>query len=173
MRKAGSSGSGKYMRIYDKGLESEGREDFIRWELELSGKCAAEVCSKVLKCPDVASYGGLLGAVIAGVIDFRVRAKGRGQREHASRRERMQWWAGVVEVLGGDEIKVRGKVPEATIERTASWMHRQVSGSLAAVRMALGEEEFDRWLQTMLYLGEMKMSHRHIGAVNHYRARAG
>jgi len=85
----------------------------------------------------------------------------------------MEWWAGIVEVLGGNEIRVREKVPEATIERTASWMHRQVSGSLAAVRQALGEEGFYNWLETLLYLGEMKMSHRHIGAVNHYRARAG
>ncbi len=169
----GSSGSGKYMRIYDKGLESEGRENFIRWELELTGRCAFEVCSKVLLCPDVPSYGGLLGAVIAGIIDFRVRAKGTGQKKNASRRERMEWWSRIVDVLGGDEIRVRGKVPEATIERTATWVRRQVSGSLAAVRKALGEEQFDDWLEAVLYLGETKMSSRHRGAVNHYKARAG
>ncbi len=169
----GSSGSGKYLRIYDKGLESEGKENCIRWELELTGSCAFEVCSKVLMCQNVAAYGGLLGAVMAGIIDFRVRACGAGQKKNASRRERMDWWARMVEILGGEEIRVRGKVPEATIERTASWVRRQVSGSLAAVRQALGPEEFDEWLEAVLYLGEMKMSHRHVGAVNHYKARAG
>lgn len=114
----GRDGSGRYVRVYDKGLESDGKLDFIRFEAELSGDTAAHVFSEyICYCEDQADLERVLGRLAVGSIDF---AEKTGAHSHRDRYKRLGWWDRIVSLVGSARVKVE-RVP-ATLERSVEWL---------------------------------------------------
>ncbi|MEM9347616.1 MAG: replication initiation factor domain-containing protein [Planctomycetota bacterium] len=115
----GSNGSGKYMRWYDKGLETgealEGR--WVRLEAELSGKVAAAVSPDIMQADDPLEK--LMGIAL-GCVDFR---ENTGDA-HIERRQRLDWWE---QVLSGVEVvRVAAPRKQKTLESYCGWIRRCV-----------------------------------------------
>ncbi len=69
----GEIGSGKFLRVYDKGLESDGKIDAVRWEVEFSGKKAQEVFDKISSSNDITGLGKRVSEYIGGCVNFPIR----------------------------------------------------------------------------------------------------
>lgn len=137
----GKMGSGKYLRIYDKGLESGGVNTAIRYELELSDKRAQKAFDMLLGTlcenwnPEVTA--SLIGAIIGGCIDF----KQRNGRKNVKRCPRYAFWQRIIDKIGAESV-LRPKDPEKSIERGERWVHKQVAGTIQMLRIAYGTEVF-------------------------------
>ena len=110
--KRGSDGSGRFIRVYDKGLESKTKPlgQWERWELECSGEVARSIAACMMYAwrmdgsPDVkhASLEFLTGwrrfgaEVALNAVDFR-ESNGRSELD---RRPRCSWWAITREGIG-------------------------------------------------------------------------
>lgn len=126
----GRDGSGVFLRIYDKALESKGEIDCIRWEVEFGNERAHEVGRRLADCEDVDQLRAVVSALIGGAIDFRRRAG----ETHVDRRERLGWWQSFLQLLGEAHVVVnRVKAP---LQATAVALRRQWSRSLAYLRIA-------------------------------------
>lgn len=94
----GRDGSGKYMRLYDKLLESgDPNQDCNRWELVLSQGYAVDAFDKLCECTSTDALSRTIGSVIGGAIDFRMR---EGYEHHISRAPRLCWWERILQILG-------------------------------------------------------------------------
>ena len=95
----GSDGSGRYVRCYDKGLES-GEEPIGKWErfeAEFSKGCAQDVALAILLAgrPDEAlreAFELACSAVDFREVRVRTRGKSVGQMVYAKERPRAAWW---------------------------------------------------------------------------------
>jgi DNA relaxase NicK len=127
----GSNGSGKYLRIYDKFLESKGEVDCIRYEVEFNRAKAAVAFNKLAACEDVAAYARTLGELVGGAIDFRKRA---GYEKNIQRAPRLEWWARILEQLG--EARISIPIDTKPLEKTAKHMLRQWGPTVALLQVA-------------------------------------
>ena len=146
----GSSGSGRYVRIYDKRLESKGKRDCIRWEAEYSGQKAMTVYLLLLEVSDVDNQNDLrlrLAQLVTGALSFRAAAAGEGQRQHASRREDSAWWAEFKRATSEGIVIPSMPTKPATIERRQVWVKAAVGKSLAMLRLYMGEPSFDEFIR--------------------------
>lgn len=123
----GSRKSRRMLRIYDKGMESNGVIDAVRWELQLRDEAADRACELVLETNLAEAYL----AVLVGLADFR-----KVSNDNSSRRPRMAWFKKLV----GEAQKATLALPKPvkTIEGMEIWLRRQVAPSLAAVVTASG-----------------------------------
>lgn len=127
----GNLGSGRYVRVYDKGLETgtadEGR--WVRWECEFSDDCAREVVSALVASSDwrTEAMERALGAV-----DFR---EANGSVALA-RRPRSAWWRAVIEGLS--VVRTTAKRLKSTLIGYTRWLGRSVWPSLTAFAENLG-----------------------------------
>lgn len=82
--KRGDDGSGRYVRIYDKGLESKTEPigQWVRWEAEFSGDVARKVLEAITHPDDPADPL----ALCLGAVEFRSEATTAGQQANAKRR---------------------------------------------------------------------------------------
>lgn len=156
----GSNGGGRYLRVYDKGLESGGERDCIRWECEFSGDVAAEVFARLGAASTVPELGAMLGAVLGGCVCFVDRAKGD---KNLSRCPLLPWWARIVEALGRVVVRRPRRLP--TVERSRAWVEDQVSATLGMLRAALGDGGFREWLGRVVEVGESRLEPRHQAAL--------
>jgi len=141
----GSDGSGKFLRVYDKAMESDGEQNCIRWEVEYSGDRAAEVFRRLASASSLPELGAFLGALVGGCVSFIRRAEGD---KNLARCPVHEWWQEIVALLG--RVSVRRPKRLATVEQSQAWVARQVSGTLAVLRSALGSEGFREWLEPLL-----------------------
>jgi len=122
----GKEGSGRYVRIYDKGLETgecpEGR--WVRWEAEFSKDHAHEAALKLLSGgPDEAAT--LLRPLALGCVDFRVNTGDA----HLHRRPRVQWFHDLLEDQA--PLRVAPRRERSTLQSYAGWVRRAVLPTLA------------------------------------------
>lgn len=129
----GKKGSGRYVRVYDKGLESgelpEGRWE--RFEVEFTGDCAAEVAS------DVLSGGGdwesRAWGRVNGAVSFREVGASNGE---LARRPLVSWWARWVS--GSVPVSTVMKRAVTTLERHAEWLAATVLPTVARLGREAG-----------------------------------
>jgi hypothetical protein len=138
----GKNGSGRYLRCYDKELESEGEIDAIRWEVEFTKDRAKCVFITLAKSKNMQEFVGSIAALIGGSIDF-VDRKGA----HLDRMNRLDWWQGILELLG--RVTVRSKTPAKTIESSIQWVEKSVASTLLKLEKAIGERPFKRWMDRL------------------------
>lgn len=136
----GSKKSDTLLRIYDKFIESRGRVNCIRWELQLRREKAAEACRQWLSIQSGAfeDMGRFISGCVSGAVDFIDRSRGH---KDLSRCERLYWW----EVLRSHLGQARKILPPKTIPLMAAklaWVCRSVMPSLAAIKKYLGDAEF-------------------------------
>lgn len=127
----GDRGGGRYVRAYDKELESKGAVICNRLEVEYSqGACLAlwEDLANAANagCPE--EFVKILRQAIGGAIDF---VDSTGAHRHADRFKRLPWWDKVLEVLGSGRYRGRGYIPP--LQRRAEWAKRFVMGLLAKI----------------------------------------
>jgi hypothetical protein len=141
----GSLGSGKYLRYYDKWLESGGERDCGRWELELCKKRAQKLYRAFVQVP-ANGWPHLIGLAIGGCIDFRHRpVNGAGQLLRAGdknweRCKRMWFWTRILAKLGG-RLPMSDPIQRMTVERSSAWVKDQCSGVLQLLGRAYGVNE--------------------------------
>lgn len=123
----GSNGSGSYLRIYDKNLESGGAINAVRWELELSGDKAAMVLVELLSHSDLDYQRRVAGSILAGVVAFVA----------LSDTSNLKWWQSITSMLCAP-LKLQRKYKPESVLKTANWVLDSVAGALVFLREALG-----------------------------------
>jgi hypothetical protein len=134
----GRSGSGKFLRAYDKELQSNGEIPSYRLELEFSDRYSRQAFAQLLALPafeqDCLEFRQLLSEVLrglfAGAIDFRTYLSKNGKVLHHSKRQRLPLWE---EILSCDwKCPFRGeRRPPLSFQRLNSWLRKQVLPSFA------------------------------------------
>ena len=151
----GSSGNGKYLRCYDKFLESKGQMDCIRWEVEFSQTRANNVFIRLSQAvKNVDAFALLCGSLVAGCITF---VKRTGDK-NVKRLKRYEWWQRILNILGnGVTVRVERK-PES-VRGKLVWVRRGVGPSLACLRKIFDtENNFFDWLRFICSEGESNMN---------------
>lgn len=150
----GGMGSGKYLRVYDKNLESKGKFDCNRWECEFSQKKAQAVFTWFVGADgklDV--FAGLCGAMIGGCINFVQRT---GEK-HINRLVVYEWWQEVKKLLGVLPVRIAKKVN--TLAGTINWVKNQVGSSLALIRKVMkSERDYYNLLGYIIEVGTLRMN---------------
>ena len=157
----GKLGSGRFLRIYDKNLESKGEVDCVRYEVEFTKEKAQKIGFRLASAKSVDEMAGIICALIGGSINF-IQRKGK----NLNRATRMEWWQGIVDLLGS--IQLRNPVRVQTIEKSKRHYER-TSASLAMLRLAYGEAEFMGWLMDLLDVEEDDLPDRHKRLLEAYR----
>lgn len=150
----GSSGCGKYMRIYDKNLESKGEENCIRWEIENTQGFAEQVFNILSGCGcSLDVFAIACGAMIGGCMKFVHRTGDK----NITRLDLYDWWEEITKDLGILIVRVAKK--KNTLTGMIEWTKRQVSQTLAVIGLSFRtERDFYDWLQELRKVGESKMN---------------
>lgn len=153
----GNKGSGSYLRIYDKNLESNGECNCIRWELELSQAKAREVFTMLSGvCGDLECFAIICGALIGGCVNFVHRTQRIGDK-NISRLLPYEWWERITELLGKMSVRVAKK--QNTLTGMIEFQERNMSPSLACIRRAFkSEQHFYNWTKHILEVGDSRMN---------------
>lgn len=152
----GSQGSGKFLRIYDKELESGGEIQGIRWEMEWSDKRARSAW-------DLWKNAGFSASFCAGLVFSAVDFIEPSNDHHRRRWRRLGWYQELID--GMDEAHVPVERVKTDIERKDRWMTISVSGTLAYMRAFLyftgRQDAFETQMNTYLRTGREKLKKKH------------
>lgn len=166
----GSTGAGKYLRIYDKKLESKGRLDCVRWELELCDDRArqafAAICRVQGETLEAIARGvaSVISSAIGACIDF----KKRTGDKNLSRLERYDWWVKLLERMGRDPSILRVRREKKQVHRSLEYVVRQCSGTLQMLEEALTTETFLPMLVDIVTSRD-RLREEHWQAIRAYR----
>lgn len=130
----GGNGSGKYVRFYDKKLESDGLIDAIRFECEFSDERAKLIFEDLCEADSDETMRRVMARRLGGAIDFVDRA---GSHDHRSRQPRLSWWQRVIDLLG--EAPIRITRSKTTLQKAAEWHKRQYRKTIAKVKRVAEE----------------------------------
>ena len=127
----GKLGSGRYLRVYDKGLETQERAvgKWIRWEVELSNGPSNDACLALCDadCITVCALAFAFGA-----CDFRVNTGSK----HLNRRPRCKWFDDLIKQVEPTRcVQTRTK---STLHSMKRWMQTAVLPKLETLSAATG-----------------------------------
>ena len=124
--KRGKDGSGRLVRVYDKGLETKEKPkgEWERWETEFSDDAANQVCMELIASDNWTQSAAELAL---GAVDFRVYTGARSLK----RRSIADWWAKLTASI--KPILVRIKRVHTNIDRYGSWLCRSVMPTLHTI----------------------------------------
>lgn len=110
----GDGGSGRYVRCYDKGLESGDAApgEWERFEVEFSGEVANLTFQMLVEKPTAE----MAAAVAFGAVDFR---ESNGDK-HVARRPRLDWWQRITSGL--ELVRAKAKQTATQLIGFAQWM---------------------------------------------------
>lgn len=147
----GSRSSEVFVRIYDKsaelGMPSE--VSWMRLEVEYKGRKAAAVLAGWRSAGFAAAFAL---SVVRDAVDFRQASL---TDSNVSRWALLDWWAAIVQ--GAPRVRVVVGSITRTIENVAGWLHRSVSGALAAFHAVYGADS----VRQLLSHGYERMSADH------------
>lgn len=136
----GSPASNKQLRVYDKTVESQGRIDAIRIEVQFR-KAAAEAavqCILAASEGEGSGCGSQLSRLVTGAVVFPDNATGD---KNVNRRSLLPWYRKLVRRLGkGFRLKLAKR--EVLLEKTEAWINHSVVGSLAMLEKYHGPQTF-------------------------------
>ena len=113
----GSRSSDRQLRVYDKGAESAGEIDAIRWELQCRGDKAQAVRRELLAMQTLDELPAVIGGVLRGFVEFRV---SRGVRDNVERWDLEPWWS---------ELTARAQVVRVALPDDRSLVTRKLARS--------------------------------------------
>jgi hypothetical protein len=155
----GSSKSDKRIRCYDKAIESEGKIDAIRWEVQLRDEKAAITCRQWLEMtPKQALDEGpqFLASLVTGAVRLCDRT---GDDPNIERCPLLSWWEDFCNrTATGLRVTLPTKTP--LLERSLKWLSDQVAPTIALIEKVFGEG-FDPYLQALLAEGVERHGSRH------------
>lgn len=151
----GAPSSRQRLRVYDKGLESAGEMDCVRWELE-SRKEAAETLVADLAHRE---WGDVAAGRLVGFVDFR----DASTHSEVERRPRLAWFAELVGMV--KKASAYLPKPARTLEEVVSWLKQSIGPSLAvAMRFWRGDLGL---LTDIIHDGERRLKPRHMAMLAH------
>lgn len=117
----GRPSSRQRLRVYDKGLESEGETDAVRWELETR----REPARTLVQALTAGDWGQVIASRLVAFVDFR----DAGSSAKVELRTRVPWYARLV----ANVAKAPAYLPKAprSVLDAVGWMRQQVATSLA------------------------------------------
>jgi len=117
----GSPAARQRLRVYDKGLESGGEMDCIRWELQGRDEAAETLIPKLAE----QDWGKVITSRLVSFVDFR----DRESHSEVERRERLPWFQALV----GAAEKASAYLPKVprTVGQLIGWLGSAVGTSLA------------------------------------------
>jgi hypothetical protein len=172
----GSCKSDRQIRYYDKTLESEGKQDCYRLEMQDTGQYAEkfgpymlETLQRALDCRDIKDSVAVLRdaykALLKGAISFHEIPEGVAQEDlpqnWAKRSPQTWWWQ---EMMAGLEpAKLTLDRVEPSLQKAVAWMKSQVAPSLAQIRTVFSHWNipFGEWLKQLLEEGENRWRDKH------------
>lgn len=172
----GSPKSDRQLRYYDKTLESDGKQDCNRLELEDKGQYAEKFGEYMLEVLDRAlGQGGIADcigvfreaykAILKGAISFHDIPPGKSQKDldhnWANRCPQTWWWQ---EMMAGIKpAKLTLNRVEPSLQKAAAWIRSQVAPSLAQIRSVFSYWgiPFRDWLEQVLDQGEERWKDKH------------
>jgi hypothetical protein len=164
----GGRESEKYVRIYDKKLESKGERDCVRYEVECKGFAAQVLGAVLAEAEDGEAFARVAGEYV-GAIGF---CRRPGKDRHRSRMKVFSWWKGIRDEIGcAVWAKKQGMI--RSIGKAKKWAERQVATSLAMIQGAVGVAEFDRWMCDLLVKGTRRLSPVHMRQIEQYEEDVG
>lgn len=140
----GSRNSSSMTRYYDPYVK-HGIKGYVDIESEIKGEKAALFGELINNLPSGCSYQEialLIASVALGQVDFIER-----RDKNLKRCPRLDWWQALIDVvLGGiGLLKIPSPVYKPRLERTRSWIERQVLGAMAALKINFGSKRFWAW----------------------------
>jgi len=140
----GSSASDLQLRIYDKFVESKGKIDVIRWELQLRRYKARTLCDVWLGDGQESQQqlAAKLSGAVAGAVDFIDRSN---KAKDLSRCERLPWWQ-KVRCYFAAPSKIGSPEKKPLMDKTIGWLSSAAMPSLAMVKRYLGDAAFWQYI---------------------------
>jgi hypothetical protein len=129
----GSSGSDRFVRCYDKGIEqgASRRGLWIRTELQQRGAFAKQAAEHVFGAAD--PYVGTIAGLVCGAVDFRIGPRGDGVPWR--RFQRCPFWSAFVAGFDCARVRLEGVPPD--LDRWLGWVNTVAGGPLVeAARQA-------------------------------------
>ncbi|MEL7510361.1 MAG: replication initiation factor domain-containing protein [Cyanobacteria bacterium J06554_1] len=164
----GRNGGGKFIRIYDKHIESDGEIDAVRIELEASSTKAVDIFCD-LTTVSISHWPNLIRGIFKAALSF----KDRQQQKKACRAPMLSWWGWFVD--GSVVFSFSSVVKECVFEKTKRWMRNQVVASLAMLVCGETGDFFLRdstqmWatIYPLIIEGLDHMGERHRNSVKQY-----
>jgi len=151
----GGNGSGKYLRVYDKSLDSKDERNCIRWEVEFHGERANKAFDELSQATSTGAFAKFCGSLVAGSITF----VHRTGDNNLSRLVVYKFWERFRKVLGSLVVRIEKKVSD--IAGMYRWVRKQVAPTLATLRATfLDEVDYINFLCDVVADGSFKMSQR-------------
>lgn len=149
----GKQGSGKYVRIYDKSLESDGSKDAIRYEIEFTKEHANKAFDLLSQMGSPESMAQVCGELVVGAITF---IKRTGEK-NIGRLKVYKFWERIKKRLGSVVIRVPIKRP--TILSMFKYIERQAIRTIAVLRCTfVTDVDFTNWYCDNLAEAELNLS---------------
>ncbi len=117
--KRGKNGSGRFVRVYDKGLQTGDapKGQWERWETEFSDDAANQVCMKLIHSDN---WNQTASELTLGAVEFREHTGSRSLK----RRKLAHWWANLTKSINPILVKIQR--PKTTLDRYGAWLRRSV-----------------------------------------------
>jgi DNA relaxase NicK len=128
--KRGKLGSGRFLRVYDKGLETRllPKGEWTRYEVEFTGDVAAQAAVDLFRA---GMDDSCLVAAAFGAFDFR---RVTGRRE-LTLRPRLSWWQAIIGTANLIRWRVRRTMQDAA--KWCQWVRRCVGRQLSELAEAI------------------------------------
>lgn len=144
----------KFIRIYDKYAESEGKINSIRYEAEISGNLSNKLFSMLLEFPrGEREYQMELINYAVGTIGFIERID-----KNIHKNPLLPWWKEWLEYLKCCPKKLHVRRIEPKINTKKRWIERAVGKSLALLKDALGAVEMKRYMDLIMKEAKQRYS---------------
>lgn len=165
----GSRQSDKYIRIYDKEIESRGSANYgdsIRYEVEFKGDYAERLFEEFVFAATVEQAFDIASKYAIGCIDFIDRTN-----PHLDLCPVAPWWQSFVAAVGG---KKRMAVPRVrrTVDKIIHFVEKQVVKSLALLQVCMGEVWFDQTVIDWVSGAKKKFGRREKDFVDYHNRSA-
>lgn len=164
----GSSQSDKMLRIYDKFVESGGKQNCIRWELQLRRESSHTFLSRWLyvqgssneQIDEFAQLSpSLLGGLVIGSIEFVYRTS-----EELSRCKKLDWWEEFQNKIGSSyRISIPKKI--TTLEDKVHWVFAQLAPTFAIFKKSFGVDSFYQLIESLILDGTSRLKEHHLALI--------
>jgi DNA relaxase NicK len=141
--KRGSDGSGRFVCLYDKGLESGTLSAgcWVRWETRFAADLAHDVAVRLARAD---SWVHVAASVAFGAVDFRV----VNGRHKVAERCRVAWWADHTAMVEMVRVKAAAAVP--TLEGFKRWMRTSVAPRVLRLAADTGQRVSEVWREMIV-----------------------
>ena len=158
----GSPKSEKRLRYYNKFIESNGKIDSYRWEVQFRGFKANQAFVAWLWSDEPEKT---LASLVTGAVDFIDRSSGD---KHTERLPRLDWWKDFVDFTA-EGVRIACKKVVPSLEKSVRWFE---GGGPASLLAMVSESHPEEWLDMLLNsIDEAKerFSHVHRAKIQLYK----